>query len=177
MRCTLRYAKMLNKIKNHLPLIVVSILFLAYYVYKNTSTYIGEYDAIHKSIHDKTILHKLASSCEVTLENRGSSSGNNNDKRDGSSTYYVIGEDKKIDLFMIKLKELHNSLIESESARIHGRGRSGSEEEIFGFDFSYSRGSRDGFVDVRRVRITKDFYRDDVIGEVYDLRIISYEHQ
>ena len=78
---------------------------------------------------------------------------------------------------MEAIRDSFDSTIESNSARIHGRGRRGSKSDIFGFDLRYTRGSRSGFVEVRRVSIGRDQYYEEVDTDVYDFRITTYEHQ
>ena len=168
---------MLKKMKRHIPFIMLAVAFIAYALYKESSVYVGDYDAVIKAVHDKPNLHKIASSYGVELENRGSSAGNNNDKIRASSTFFVIGDSVKVAQFMKAVHDSFNSKIESNSAKIHGRGRRGSDADIFGFDLRYARGSRSGFVEVRRVSIGRDQYYEKVDTDVYDFRITAYEHQ
>jgi len=168
---------MLKKIKRHIPFILLAVAFIAYVLHEESSVYIGDYDAIMKAVHDKPSLHKIASSCGVELKNRGSSVGNNDDKLYASSTFFIIGDSDKVAQFMKAVYDSFESKIESNSARIHGRGRSGSDSDIFGFDLRYTRGSRSGFVEVRRVPIGRDQYYEKVDTDVYDFRITTYEHQ
>ncbi len=157
-------------------LLLIAIL-AGLYLYNNTSVFVGKFDAIHTGFIDSEKLQAIAQNNKVNIAPKGASRSVSNENFLMSFNYHLIGSNEQTSKFMVSLRSYYENLIGSSSGKVHGRGSSGSLNDLYTFKLTYERGSREGFVEARRIQIPQDHYHGDHKGTVFDFKVIAYEHQ
>ena len=173
-----RYAKMKYLL---IPLVGLALIFIGTLFPKGVAqvtndTFVGSPALIHDTIEASQNFPELTNSNSVTVQHHSSGGGSSGDVCDMSFEYFLVGRDAEVSLFMKGLHSHIEDVVRSAKGHINGRGTSGTMDNLYGFDFLYSRGFRDGIIRVRRIEIPKSNYYSEVEGTVYELQITCYEH-
>jgi hypothetical protein len=127
----------------------------------------GSDAAVIDDIASDRPIDTASSSQDSTIFNQGSGRSVSDGNVDFDKKYTVSIASGSFGKFMATYRDEIERSVSSAGGKIHGRGRTGSENDLVGFALDYSRGSRDGVVKV---------FSAENISDSFTVIVVCYEH-